>query len=76
MRTHCHPIETGYRGFGRRRVEAKFDAGQVTSDAGGLLLPEAVAAIRMMERVALALEIAALRREPTVYLRTQQIRAE
>lgn len=52
MRTDCTPIQLEFQGLGRRRVEAAFDAGHVTSDAGGPLLREVARATRMMERVA------------------------
>jgi hypothetical protein len=52
MRTECSPIQLEFQGLGRRRVEAAFDAGQVTTDAGGLLLREIVSSTRMMERLA------------------------
>jgi hypothetical protein len=51
MRTDCSPIQLEFQGLGRRRVEAAFDAGHVTSDAGGLLLREVARATRMMERI-------------------------
>jgi len=52
MQTDCTPVQLEFQGLGRRRVEAAFDAGHVTSDAGGLLLREAAGATRMMERIA------------------------
>jgi len=52
MQTECSPIQLEFQGLGRRRVEAAFDAGQVTTDAGGLLLREVACSTRMMERVA------------------------
>jgi hypothetical protein len=52
MPTHCSAVQLEFQGLGRRRVEAGFDAGQVTSDAGGLLLREVAGATRMMERIA------------------------
>ncbi len=52
MQTDCTPVQIGFQGLGHRRVEAQFDAGQVTSDAGGLLLREAAVATGMMERIA------------------------
>ena len=51
MQTDCTPIQLEFQGLGRRRVEAAFDAGHVTSDAGGLLLREAACATGMMERI-------------------------
>jgi len=52
MQTDCNPIQLEFQALGRRVVEAAFDAGHVTSDAGGLLLREASSATQMMERVA------------------------
>lgn len=52
MQTHCDASQRFFQGLGSRRVEAQFDAGMVTTDAGGLLLREVDAATRMMERVA------------------------
>ena len=52
MSTDCTPVQLEFQCLGRRRVEAAFDAGHVTSDAGGLLLREAAGATRMMERIA------------------------
>jgi len=52
MQTHCDASQLPFQGLGSRRVEAQFDAGMVTTDAGGLLLREAESATRMMERVA------------------------
>src|SRR5690606_41438469 len=51
MRTDCIPNQLSFQGLGRRRIEAEFDAGMVTSDAGGLLLRETAARTRMMERI-------------------------
>jgi hypothetical protein len=52
MRTDCTAIQLEFQDLGRRRVEAAFDAGHVTSDAGALLLREIAGGTRMMERVA------------------------
>jgi hypothetical protein len=51
MQTDCIPNQLSFQGLGRRRIEAEFDAGMVTSDAGGLLLRETAARTRMMERI-------------------------
>ena len=40
MNTECTPVQMEFQGCGRRRVEAAFDGGHVTSDAGALLLRE------------------------------------
>ncbi len=51
MQTDCTAVQLEFQGLGRRRVEAAFDAGHVTSDAGSLLLREVALATKMMERV-------------------------
>ena len=38
MDTECSVSKLQFQGLGRRRVEAEFNGGQITSDAGGLLL--------------------------------------
>ena len=38
--TKCSVSKLQFQGLGRRRVEAEFNGGQITSDAGGLLLRE------------------------------------
>jgi hypothetical protein len=38
--------------FGRRRVLAAFDGGEITSDAGGLLLREAASRLNLWSRMA------------------------
>ena len=40
MDTECSVSKLQFQGLGRRRVEAEFNGGQITSDAGGLLLRE------------------------------------
>ena len=40
MTTECSVSKLQFQGLGRRRVEAEFNGGQITSDAGGLLLRE------------------------------------
>lgn len=52
MQTQCISEPLAFEGFGGRRVEAAFDGGAVTSDAGVLLLREADRAISLIERVA------------------------
>ena len=52
MQTDCTAVQLKFQDLGRRRVEAAFDAGHVTSDAGALLLREVAGATRLMERVA------------------------
>jgi hypothetical protein len=50
METHCIPQQLTFQGFGTRRVEAAFDGGEITSDAGGLLLREVAHGTRLLER--------------------------
>lgn len=52
MQTECTPEQYEFSGIERRRVVAGFDGGQVTSDAGALLLKQTDEAIRLSERVA------------------------
>jgi len=40
METECTPIQLEFHALGRREVVGKFDGGNITSDAGGLLLRE------------------------------------
>jgi len=54
--THCNPTQLSFQALGRRRVEAGFDGGLITSDAGGLLLREASKATGMMQRLAACFE--------------------
>ena len=55
MPTECNArIELGRAG--RRRVEASFDAGQVSSDGGVLLLGQLARGMRLFERVASCFE--------------------
>jgi len=39
--TQCNQESFAFHALGRREVVARFDGGQITSDAGGLLLREA-----------------------------------
>jgi hypothetical protein len=52
MPTQCVSEQFRFEGFDGRRVEAAFDGGAVTSDAGALLLREADRAIGLIDRVA------------------------
>ncbi len=52
MRTDCTADQLHFQGLGRRRIEAEFDAGLVTTDAGGLLLREVDSNTRMIDRIA------------------------
>ena len=40
MDTQCNPTQLEFHALGRREVVGKFDGGNITSDAGGLLLRE------------------------------------
>ena len=50
--TDCKSAQHEFQGVGRRRVVASFDGGNVTSDAGGLLLREVVRGSGIIERFA------------------------
>lgn len=52
MPTECIPEQLTFQGIGLRRVVADFSAGEVTSDAGGLLLREVAEATRIVRRFA------------------------
>ena len=52
MPTQCNPDLFGFAPVAGRRVEAAFDAGVVTSDAGALLLGATDRAIKLVERFA------------------------
>lgn len=52
MPTECSPTLFGFETVERRQVVAGFDGGQVTSDAGALLLARTDRAIRLIERFA------------------------
>jgi len=53
--TECTADGIGFSGHGRRRVEADFQGGAITSDAGGLLLREADRRLKLTERLAACL---------------------
>jgi len=40
MVTECTPIQMQFKGLGRRRIEAAFDGGYISTDGGALLLRE------------------------------------
>ncbi len=40
MKTECNPTQLEFHALGRREVVGRFDGGNITSDAGGLLLRE------------------------------------
>jgi hypothetical protein len=52
MQTQCIPEQYEFSGIERRRVVAGFDGGQVTSEAGALLLKQTDEVIKLTERVA------------------------
>jgi len=52
MRTQCNAEQLEFSCIGRRRVVAAFDGGQVSSDAGALLLAHTDRAIGLIDRLA------------------------
>ena len=50
--TDCNFEQVEFQGLGHRKVVAAFDGGDVTSDAGGLLLREVVRGSRIIDRFA------------------------
>jgi hypothetical protein len=52
MQTECIPDLFGFAAVEGRRVEASFDGGRLTSDAGGLLLGRTARALGLIERFA------------------------
>ena len=52
MPTECNPALFEFPPVEGRRVEASFDGGAITSDAGALLLGQTDRAIRLTERFA------------------------
>jgi Transposase DDE domain group 1 len=52
MPTECNPTLFGFETVERRQVVAGFDGGEVTSDAGALLLARTDRAIRLIDRFA------------------------
>jgi hypothetical protein len=52
MQTQCNAEQLQFSCVGRRRVVAAFDGGQVTSDAGALLLMRTDRAIGLIDRLA------------------------
>ena len=52
MKTECTEKLIEFQGAGRRRVEARFDAGCVSSDGGLLLLREVVERSGLLEAFA------------------------
>ena len=54
MPTECNPKTIHFTPQGRRKVAASFDGGQITSDAGALLLREVASRARLFDRMAAA----------------------
>jgi hypothetical protein len=52
LNTECNPQQLSFQGIGLRRVVADFTGGEVTSDAGGLLLREVAEGSAIMRRFA------------------------
>lgn len=50
MTTECTPIQMEFQGVGRRKVEASFDGGYLSSDGGALLLREVEERFNIVER--------------------------
>ena len=55
--TECNDVQIEFQDLGRRRVVGAFDGGNVTSDAGGLLLREVVHGSGIMNDFASVLSI-------------------
>lgn len=52
MITECTPIQMDFQGVGRRKVEASFDGGHLSSDGGALLLCEVEERSTIIDRFA------------------------
>ena len=52
MQTECSGQALEFQGVGRRKVVARFDGGDITSDGGALLLREVEAQTRIVEQFA------------------------
>ena len=52
MNTECTPNQMEFQGIGRRKVEAAFDGGHLSSDGGALLLRELDLRYTIIERLA------------------------
>ena len=52
MATECTQVQMGFKGLGRRKVQAAFDGGHVSSDGGALLLRETDERFGLCERFA------------------------
>lgn len=51
MGTQCTDVELEFHGLGRRQIVGNFDAGEISSDGGGLLLREVDLRIGLTERL-------------------------
>ena len=52
MDTQCTPVQIEFQGLGRRKVEAAFDGGHISSDGGVVLLRETDARLGVTQRLA------------------------
>ena len=52
MPTHCRPDSLDFGSVEGRCIVAAFDGGEITSDAGVLLLAKTEKAVRLIERAA------------------------
>lgn len=52
MTTECTQIQMDFQGLGRRKVEAAFDGGHLSSEGGSLLLRESDSRLKMVDRLA------------------------
>jgi hypothetical protein len=61
METQCIQEQMGFHQLGRREVVGRFDGGQISSDAGGLLLREVEKRFGILKRFSGCFEITATR---------------
>lgn len=52
MQTECIPVQVEFQGVGRRKVQAAFDGGHISSDGGAVLLREVDERLGMTELLA------------------------
>ena len=52
MNTECNATQLEFQGLGRRKVQAAFDGGHLSSDGGALLLRDVDERLRVTERLA------------------------
>jgi len=52
MKTERMPTQLEFHGFGKREVEGRFDAGQISTDGGGLLVREVNRRPGLLKRLA------------------------